>query len=257
MKEMFFKLIQEFRARSIPEFIPRSSIKIPLHTQKIISLIGPRRAGKSTYFYQILTDLMDEGLGIDQVFYFNFEDERLNGIQVEDLDQLLEVCKEQALVPLSECVFFFDEIQDIPLWDKFIRRLYDTVSKKLFITGSNSKLLSTEIPTHLRGRALAYHLRPLSFLEFCIFKRTAPSIQATVEYLEFGGVPEVSQTIDPVTKIYILQEYFNTMLYQDLVERYSITNPALLKTFAHKLIDSAGTIFSVKKTYDQLRTALF
>jgi predicted AAA+ superfamily ATPase len=105
-----------------------------------------------------------------KILFLNFEDERLE-LNSEELDLFLQSFME--LYPhqnLNECYFFFDEIQNIFNWEKFTRRVYDIISKNIFITGSNSKLLSSEIATSLRGRTLSFEVFPLSFKEYLIFK---------------------------------------------------------------------------------------
>lgn len=160
--------------------------------------------------------------------------------------------------------FFFDEIQELDLWEKFIRRMFDTVTKRIFLTGSNAKLLSGEIATSLRGRSLSFEIMPLSFKEFLSFKEIdAQDIYSTKnisliqnafeEYLLWGGYPEIVG-IEERFKPQVLQEYFNVMLYRDLLERYMIKDASILKYLMKRLISSFTKEFSVNKLYNELRS---
>jgi len=126
---------------------------------------------------------------------------------------------------MVSCYFFFDEIQNLPGWERFVRRLYDTVSTHIFLTGSNARLLSSEISTSLRGRSISYEVFPLSLREYLSFRgiivdfyipETKGAIYNALEsYLEFGGFPELVSIADDEVRFRILQEYFDVMLFRD------------------------------------------
>ena len=179
-----------------------------------------------------------------KILFVNFEDERLE-LSQDDLDLILQAFAE--LYPdqkLSECYFFFDEIQNISGWEKFVRRIYDSISKNIYITGSNSKLLSSEIATSLRGRTISFEIYPLSFNEYLRFlnievdyysSKSLAYIKNSMEkYLKNGGFPEIV-FLEPLYANKTLQEYFNVLLYKDLAERYSITNTVALKYFLKRI----------------------
>lgn len=262
-EERLKSIIREFHTRPRPLYVPRS-VHIPLHTEKIISLIGPRRSGKTSQCFNLINQLLKQGVRIETILYINFEDERL-ALATDELNLILSAY--QTLYPdlqWQHCYFFFDEIQNIEHWDKFIRRIYDTYSKNIFITGSNAKLLSKEIATSLRGRALSYEILPFSFKEVCQFQKINvdlydPQQLANIKrqlglYLQYGGFPEILHQ-DDLIKVKILQEYFNVMMYQDLVERYQIKNVGLLKFFLKRLYASATKSFSIHKIYNELHSA--
>lgn len=261
--DLLRSLIQEFHEEPLPVFRKRA-MAIPLNTNKIITLVGPRRAGKTSEFFNIMQALLDQGVSKEQICYLSCEDERFEH-SVEELGLLLEVY--QSLYPsldLSTCYFFFDEIQLFDKWDRFIRRLYDKVSKHIFLTGSNAKLLSTEIASELRGRGLSYSVYPLSFTEYCDFQEIDPSkrhpknlgiLHHTLDqYLRFGGFPELL-SYEPSLKIAILQEYFNVMFYRDLIERFDIKNVSLFKFFIKRLMACATKEFSINKIYNDLKSS--
>ncbi|NPA12728.1 MAG: ATP-binding protein, partial [Aquificae bacterium] len=250
-KDIFKELIVEFQERELPTIVERD-IAIPTNTKKIISVIGVRRSGKTYILFQTVKNLL-KSVPIEKIVYINFEDERLE-LKAEELSLLIEAYKElYPEIPLSEVYFFFDEIQNVKGWERFVRRVYDNYSQNIFITGSNSKLLSTEIATSLRGRTITYKVFPLNFKEFLRFKnfkfsekylhslgKRAILKNLFSEYMRFGGFPEVVRVEDRDLKIKILQGYFEVMLYKDVVERYQIKSPVILKYFTKRLIESIG-----------------
>jgi predicted AAA+ superfamily ATPase len=256
MKDVFLKLIDEFRQSKIPAYYRRDFPQVPIDSNKMITLMGPRRAGKSTFMYQLMDDLVRQQVPAKCIFYFNIEDDRLNGLKAEELDDLLAACRERAAAPLEDCYFFFDEVQQLPLWDKFLRRVYDTISTHLFVTGSNARLLSKEIPTHLRGRSLSFSIMPFTFAQYCDFKQVnTPLTIDVLSFLRFGGFPEVVKQDNDLLKIRILQEYFDVMVYRDLIERHKMRMPQVLKPFVQALAASAGKLFSVLSVFGRLKGA--
>ncbi|MEI8032385.1 MAG: AAA family ATPase [Chlorobiaceae bacterium] len=130
-------------------------MQAPLNTGKIITLVGVRRSGKTSLLFNAICNLLENGQPITSILYINFEDERLD-LKTEELDLLLQAW--QGLYPamrIEECSFFFDEIRNIEGWDKFVRRIYDRITKNIFITGSNARFLSSDIASSLRGRTIS------------------------------------------------------------------------------------------------------
>ncbi|NPA40486.1 MAG: ATP-binding protein, partial [Thermodesulfobacteria bacterium] len=265
-KEILKTIIREFHTRKLPTLIKRK-LSLPFDSGKIITVIGPRRAGKTYLLYQHILTLIEKGVKKEKILYFNFEDERLDFFS-QPLDLILQAYRE--LYPgldLEKCYFFFDEVQNAEGWERFVRRIYDTISKNIFITGSNSKLLSQEIATSLRGRTIKYELFPLNFYEFLKFKnfdfdvnidfydsqKKAILINLFKEYLYFGGFPEIS-FLEEELKIKTLQEYFEVMLYRDIVERYKIKDVFILKYFLKRLAENTGKFLSIHKIYNELKS---
>lgn len=265
MKTTLKRIIADFHQNFLPVF-RRRELVVPLNLDKIITIIGPRRAGKTYYLYQIMGELEKRGIARHQMLYLNFEDERL--VLDGDNDLIFDAYRE--LYPnqdLSQVYVFFDEIQELPDWEKFVRRVADTLSRHVFLTGSNAKLLSREIATSLRGRSLAYEILPLSFKEYLSFldipadnlessENRALIGNAFERYCLWGGFPEVIG-IEERFKAQVLQEYFNVMLYRDLVERYEIRDVAILKYLLKRLIGSFTKEFSVNKLYNDLKSRGF
>ena len=261
-KKLILKqIIRDFHLSSNFDVKPRE-LQLPLNTNKIITLIGVRRSGKSSILYETINRLT-KNVSKDNIVYINFEDEGLD-LTTKELDEIIESYRE--LYPnkdLKRCYFFFDEIQNVNGWERFVRRLYDTISKHIFITGSNSKLLSSEIATSLRGRTLTFEVFPLSFREYLNFldieqdlyssKAVAKIKNAQNAFLQDGAFPEIL-FLDKQYHIQLLQEYFNVLLYQDLVERYSISNTTALKYFLKRLLASSTKQISINKIYNELKS---
>lgn len=255
-KDTFKYLITEFQNRKIPEIFQRE-LKID-EISKIISIIGFRRSGKTFFFYQLINSLIQNGIHKKNILYINFEDDRLFGLKVTDLQLIIDALYELNPDSINEQKFFFlDEIQVVDNWEKFVRRIYDNENIKLFITGSSSKLLSKEIATSLRGRTLTYNIFTLSFKEFLVFKNVV--LEKNYEFsnqrydiihkLDFfindGSFPEVVLFNHLKTKI--LQNYFDLFMYRDLVERYNIRNLLALKYLINYLLSNIGNLFSINK----------
>ncbi|HHM21012.1 MAG TPA: hypothetical protein ENJ20_03215, partial [Bacteroidetes bacterium] len=238
MKNLFKTLIRDFQNQKLPDFQKRE-LRVPLFSKKIITITGVRRCGKTWYLYQLIAELLQK-TSIENIVYINFEDERLN-MGAGDFQSLLDAYFELYPDNENDLFFFFDEIQNVQGWEKFVRRVYDTVSKHIFITGSSSKLLSREIATSLRGRAVSFELFPFSFKEYLTAHaintedvystKNKAKINALFEhYLFEGGFPEIA-LYSPEMRKKTLQSYFDVMLYRDLLERYNIKNIIALKYF--------------------------
>lgn len=265
-KEIFKLVIKEFHELKLPEIKERDLV-LPLKTNKIITVSGTRRSGKTYYFYQIIQQLKKK-LTNNRIIYINFEDDRLLPLTVKDLNDLIEAYFE--LYPenkTKEIYCFFDEIQNIPDWEVFIRRIYDKEKVKIFLTGSSSKLLSREIATSLRGRTLNYQIFPLSFKEFLRFKGIEikkdfvySQVRFQIkklfdEYTVFGGFPEVVLEKDNL-KPALLKNYYNLIIYRDLVERFAIRNTTFLKSLTKYLLTNFSVTFSINAYYQSLEKPL-
>jgi predicted AAA+ superfamily ATPase len=261
MKDVLKRIISEFHERDI-DYINRD-ISMNFPKNKIITIIGPRRSGKTYFMFQIMDFFISKGFKRSQFLYINFEDERFVRSDFDyDLifQSFFDLFPENAD---SEIVVFFDEIQLLPNWDKFIRRVYDSVSHNIFVTGSNSNMLSSDISSSLRGRNYNIEVFPLSFSEFLNFRDIKPVLStnknisiinnAFDEYLIYGGYPEIVK-YDDVMKIEILQNYFNVMIYRDISERFDISQTNILKFVLKKLISSVSSEFSINKLYNEIKS---
>lgn len=260
MKDLFKEIIHDFHKNELPEGVKRE-LKIPLQTGKVITITGARRTGKTYLMYQLMKELSKK-MKKEQIIYINFEDERIEP-KKENLQFILEAYFE--LYPDNKNLyFFFDEIEKIDGWELFIRRVYDTISKNIFITGSSSKLLVKEIATSLRGRAINYELYPFSFKEVLkfhkvnykdvyTFKDKARILALFETYVKEGGFPE-TLTMDNELRKKTLQSYLDSMIYKDIIERYHVQNAALLKLFIKKALSNVAKNFSTNKYYGELKS---
>lgn len=263
MQDMLEEIIVEFHKEKLPELFRRELI-IPVDTDKVITIIGLRRVGKTHYLFQTIQDFIDNGLEKKRIFYINFEDERLSNISVNDLSGIVELY--YKLNPDAKRLYlFFDEIQVVDKWELFIRRLTEKKNVRIFLTGSSSKLLSREIATSLRGRTISFYLFPLSFTEFLRikdFKLEYPLIESErgilqgylEDFIEYGGFPELLEH-DRMIRNRILKEYLDLIIYRDLIERYSIEKIPALKFLIQSLIRNFARELSVLKLHNYLKSA--
>lgn len=206
-------------------------------------LVGLRRAGKSYLMYQRIHQLLASGHRIEEICYFNFEDDRLGVMRLPDLDAIKSAYEEMFD---TQPIFFFDEIQVVEGWEKFARRLADQ-KYRVYVTGSNAKMLSSEIATTLGGRFLVKEVFPLSFAEYLSFVGIDVSEKNALHlhkkeilrhfetYFRFGGLPEVMNVED---KRSWLSGLFNKIFFGDLIARYDIRNDFGLRLLAKKLAES-------------------
>jgi predicted AAA+ superfamily ATPase len=257
------EIITDFHQRDLPAFNPRV-VDLSCPENKIRCLTGIRRAGKTFAFYQLIDELLRQGLAKQRILYINFEDERLLPLSPSDVSAMLNTYYEMFPAHKGKKVhLFFDEVQNVPHWEKFIRRLQDTENVHINLTGSSSQFLSSDIATALRGRTLSYEIFPFSFLEF-LRSRNIPDddysskgramiANAFETYLYTGGFPEIT-ACDEEFRLKILQEYFNLILYKDLIERYDIRNHSLIKYLLKFLLANNANLFSVHKFYGDAKS---
>lgn len=242
-------------------YIPRPSyIREDLITSKaILALKGPRRAGKTVLLKQIISFLLGEGFSKEQVLYVNLEDYRFfNHYELKLLEKILNLYRENVN-PDKKCFVLLDEIQNIPGFEKFLRTIYDSGEQvKFVITGSNAKLLSKELGTLLTGRIATIEVFPFSFSEYLVFHRVALDnrsynflehkramlLKHFNTYLNNGSIPEFLSEAQPNVR---LQEYFENVIYRDIVQRFNIRNVRALKELAIVLATNVSRPFSINK----------
>jgi predicted AAA+ superfamily ATPase len=262
MRNIFRRIITDFQERPIRSTLKRE-VNVPLYSDKIISLIGVRRCGKTSILYNMIEELR-RSIDPKNIVYINFEDDRLFGSKLGDLDEMIEGYFELYPDKRDEKVYlFFDEVQNIFGWEVFIRRIYDTLNVQITITGSSSKLLSSEIATSLRGRTLTYEIFPFSFKEYLRFKNITINLNSSKslsyiknsfeEYLVSGGFPETIGEEGSIQKR-ILSDYVNLIVYKDIIERYNISNTVLLKHLIKYTFVNIATSISITKLYNDFKS---
>lgn len=267
MDELIRTILSEWESKELPKIVKREidlSSYFDLGVKKIVSLTGFRRVGKTYLFFDLIKELLiKKGFSRKEVVYINFEDERIP-LKTEFLTALMPAIKE-AYGALPRCLFL-DEIQNIPNWSKWLRRVSDQYDMKIFVTGSSSKLSGHEIPTELRGRSLDIRIFPLNFREFLKFndleinleninydENKKAEIKFNFEkYLVWGGMPE-AVLIGETKKFELIQSYYSSMLKKDIIERYDLKNEEALKKIGQLLVNS--TMFSISKMHNFLGSA--
>ena len=233
---------------------------------KIDVLIGMRRSGKSVRMAQAMADQVATGTPKTRLLHINFDDERLLPMSAQDLQRLPQTY--YRLFPDHKhhrCHFFFDEIQNVPGWEAFVRRLLDTENVQIMLTGSSARLLSREIASALRGRSLVAEVFPFSFAEVLRHQgeddspatvvgsaRRARLASALRGYLVAGGFPEV-QGLAPHLRVAILQEYVDGVILRDVVERHGVGNVVALRRLIRRLLAHPATPFSVHRFHQDLQ----
>jgi len=265
MKQRLEQLIGDFLERELPDLTERTFDLDPIEG-KALALIGMRRVGKTYLCYQTMQTLLKRGVPRENILYLNFEDDRLFEFELSDCQTILDVFYAQQPEKKSEhCWFFFDEIQNVEYWERFVRRLIDTENVSVYVTGSSAKLLSTEIATGLRGRALDREVFPFSFDEYLrthgatvnrtrIGSKTRLLLNRHAEaYCRTGGFPEI-QTMDKARRQEVLQSYVDAVVLRDVVERHRISNIEALKALVYHVLRTPSTKLSVNKFYLDLKS---
>jgi len=228
-------------------------LKDTISAPQVTVITGLRRVGKSTLLAQVAKKYLKEG------FYFvNFEDERLLNFQVSDFDTLHE-----TLISLfgEKKTFLFDEIQNVPEWERFVRRLHDQ-GYKFIVTGSNASLLSQELGTRLTGRSIRVELFPFSFREYLDFREVkTPDLNVLTtsqkgnlrkfadEYIAFGGIPDALK----YPELEVHKALYDDVLYRDIATRYKLDNVKSLKELAFYLVSNIASLVSYNKLKDLLK----
>jgi predicted AAA+ superfamily ATPase len=264
VNETLRTLLYEWRERKLPEQIQRD-IEIDTTRREGVNnatvIAGFRRVGKTYLVFAAIQKLLRE-FDREDVVYINFEDERLLPT-IETLTDLLPAI--QATFGKMPKYLFLDEVQAIPNWGQWVRRILDNAEIQIFVTGSSSKMGSHEIPTELRGRVWLQFVSPLSFAEFLRFKHTQIDARKTEfvkdeqarlyylldEYLKYGALPAVV-LVDQSKKQELLQAYFQTVVEREISERNQIANDLMLKTLLKLLVNS--TLITISKLHHTLKS---
>src|SRR3989344_6067685 len=245
-------VIDQNNRKESDELIQReifAKIEPSIKDQLITIISGIRRCGKSTLLNQIRKRYSG--------YYVNFDDDRFINFKVEDFQLLYE-----TLIELygEKKIFYFDEIQNILSWERFVRRLHDE-RKKIFVTGSNASMLSKELGTHLTGRHQNVHIFPFSFKEFLTLKNVEIADSSTLttvkkaeikryfeEYMVNGGFPEYVRELN--------QDYLKTLyeniLYRDIIVRYKLTNEKSVKELVYLAVNSISKEISFNSIKNSL-----
>lgn len=246
----------------------RRDAQLPKIAGKVHAVIGMRRAGKTTFLRQLQATRRETAPPY-RALYFSFDDDRLAQIDAGQLSLLLEEYyrRHPELRGRETTYWYLDEIQLVPGWERFMRRVMDSERIEIVVSGSSARMLSREVHTSLRGRAIATVIRPFSLREFLRHRGEEPDVPAGQwtaaqrslierrfrEFLEVGGFPE-AQGLTPAVRVELLQGYVDTVLFRDVVERYAVQQVAALRWLVRQCLRNPTGSFSGHRFWRDLRS---
>lgn len=261
-----FQSIIALHQEEIPLSLHERSLQLPLNKQRIVTVTGVRRCGKSSLLHLTINRLLALGVDKEQILYIGFDDERLVNMDVSDFDEILQAYRLMYPDrPLSSVYMFFDEIQIVKGWELFVLRVYKNYCKNVYVTGSTAQMLSSEMSSALRGWPDEYTEYPLSFKEFIAFKgikanrytEEGAALMANMfkSYLLTGGFPQAVLANVETERVKLLQAYFNTMLFRDMIEHYNISaSPSVVRYFLKRVFNNITKPSSVNNIYNDLKS---
>lgn len=261
-----FQSIIALHQEEIPLSLHEHSLQLPLNKQRIVTVTGVRRCGKSSLLHLTINRLLASGVDKEQILYIGFDDERLANMDVSDFDEILQAYRLMYPDrPLSSVYMFFDEIQIVKGWELFVLRVYKSYCKNVYVTGSTAQMLSGEMSSALRGWPDEYTEYPLSFKEFIAFKgvkanrytEEGAALMANMfkSYLLTGGFPQAVLANVETERVKLLQAYFNTMLFRDMIEHYNISaSPSVVRYFLKRVFNNITKPSSVNNIYNDLKS---
>ena len=239
LREEYLKKIQQFTGNKL--------VKV---------LVGQRRTGKSYLLRQIIGQLIQSSVPPQNTFYINKEFVEFDFLTDYNAVANLVIAYKKELNPVGKVYLFIDEIQNIDGWE----RLIDSYSQdfvdsyEIFITGSNSQMLSGELATLLSGRYVSFHAYPFSFSEFCQYKKTEQTKLSYLDYLQTGGLPELFHLPEHETKRHYISAVKDTVLLRDVIQRYNIKDAKLLDDIFVFLVNNASNLVSVNNIVNYFKS---
>ena len=217
----------------------------PFYDQDLIKVImGIRRCGKSVLLLQIINEIKEKGIEEKQIIYINFENEDYNFIK-NDID-LHNYIKEK-ITNKEKYYLFFDEIQNVKDWEKAINSFKASKNVSIFITGSNSDLLSGELATHLAGRYVSFKIYPLTFSEVCKLKNITEKNdieEAFDDYITWGGMPQRFMLTDEMQTRTYLSDVYDSIVVKDIIARFGIKDIDLFNRIVEYIVTTPSQNFS-------------
>ena len=262
MKAILETLQEEFQTaiKLTENSIPRH-YKFPEAKNIIKVAIGMRRSGKTYFLFQTIRQLLSENVPLNQILYINFEDDRISPINHKDMGMLIDSWYTLNPDNYNHCCYLFlDEVQNVDNWHLVLRRIQDTKNIQIYVTGSSAKLLSKEIATSLRGRSLSIEILPYNYLEYLTAHNLNPPSKPfgqkmldhqhsyLLDYFHIGGFPGIQSMLSN-EQLDTLQNYVETVIFRDVIERHQISNIALMKYFIKFLFKNISAPFSINKFY--------
>jgi predicted AAA+ superfamily ATPase len=242
-------------------------IRVPDIPGKALAVIGVRRSGKTSFMALRRQAQIEAGRPPESQLLITFEDDRLAGVDTADLAWLLDEHVRQFPALAARRTLYLDEIQVVPGWETLVRRLIDGGATGIHVSGSSARLLSREVATSLRGRAVEVLVHPFSFREelrhagvepALPYQAMAPDSRTALDerlrrYLETGGFPE-AQGLAVRDRATLLRGYVDVVVLRDVIERHAVSNPLALRWIERQLLAQPGGSFTINKHHDVLRS---
>lgn len=219
----------------------------PFYEQDLIKVItGIRRCGKSVILMQIIDELKQQGVKDSQIVYLNFEFEDYSFIENDkDLHNYIK----EKIITDKKYYLFFDEIQNIKSWEKAVNSFKASKNVSIFITGSNSDMLSGELATHLAGRYVSFNIYPFTFKEICEFKNItdmAEKEKVFADYMYWGGMPQRFALTDAFQVKTYLTDVYNSIVIKDIIKRFNIKDLDLFNRIVEYIVTTPSQNFSAE-----------
>ena len=229
-------IIRERYLKEIRKFYDQDLIKV---------IIGIRRCGKSVLMKQIMDELKTKGIDEEHIIYINLEDYDYD-IYTKFHDYVKTKIKDN-----KKYYLFFDEIQNVDKWEKIINFFKATLNVSIFLTGSNSDILSGELATHISGRYVSFKISPFSFKEVCELKNVLDKnkyelLDVFEEYVKWGGLPQVFMQVDNMSKKTYLNDVYNSIIVKDIVTRFNVKDVDLLNRIITYILTTPSNTFSAE-----------
>jgi len=259
-KDKLFEILNEWNYwfRTLPDTYERKRYEEEISKKskagEVIVIKGVRRSGKSTLLINEIKRLISEGMDIKNILFVNFEDQRFRMFDDRTLLEEIKNVYLEYIKPTGDIIIMLDEIQSIPAWEQWVRKEYELSSNRLYVTGSNSHLLSTEFGTALGGRYLDIEVFPLSFGEYLSFNNIMIDSKAALlhhhmtlkqhfnNYITYGGFPKTVLIKDKELKKDIVKSYYDSILLKDIVARYRLKNYLTLHELSLFMLSNSATI---------------
>jgi predicted AAA+ superfamily ATPase len=249
----------------IPSLTPRhQAVANPEGLKHILAIVGPRRAGKTYLMYQLMQSLLEGNrYSKKDILFIDFEDYRLGEFTGDSMEELFSAFHQ--LAGQFPRYLFFDEVQNLPDWNRVLRTLHNRRRFIIIVSGSNSSLLGREIATELRGRYEDILLLPFSFREYLLHRgisytpaslHTAARgsiVAAFDDYVRHGGFPEVIMAHNDGQRRRLLQNYFKTIFYRDILDRYNVKARYVLDALMNDFLETYSGIFSITRFEKHLK----
>lgn len=218
-------------------------------------LTGVRRCGKSTIMQMIMDELRKRGIADEQIIGMRFDSMEYDGLTAKQLYEMLKT----RLSANQKTYLFLDEVQEIPDWEKTVNSINTDFDVDIYVTGSNSRMMSSEISTYLTGRYISFRIFTLSFEEYLTFKKQYAAIEDVhkelVNYIQYGGFPAIHLQQYPLDNAYtIVRDIYNSTVFSDIVKRNQLRKVDQLERVVKFVFDNVGKTFSAKSVSDYLKS---